>query len=848
MGLAYLVLLIGLICTSFAFYRVRENVNARDKARFDRAVSQMQTAADRRISRCIDQMYSVRALFAASQGVTSNEWTAFFAALNVRQIDLGVRTMGYLEKVTPETKADFLKQWNPGPRTNLNIVPAGDRPVYYPAIYTTHFDWRATPIFGLDHASRPERLTAINQAIDENKPIVTERIKTYTERGVSTNFSTFIYLPVYRNGMAISNLTERRAAVQGVIFMTIFPQNMLALLSDELGSPGVDMNIFDGPVAKPDKLFYEGETPSPTNQFVEKLNAHPRMMRETVVPVFNRQWTIVFSSTPQFYAASEGYLPWLTLAGGLVVSLLIFGMMLLQTRARARAEADEATLAVEKEELAVTLYSIGDGVITTDTAAKVVSLNKAAQALMGWTQAEAAGKPLEEVFRLIHEETRQTAANPVEKVLRTGEIVELGNHILLVARDGTERAIADSAAPIRGNDGRVKGVVLVFRDVTEKRRIEEQMLKESKLESVGLLAGGIAHDFNNMLAAIAGNLSLARLPGFAREEQMKLMAEAEKGAMRARDLTQQLLTFARGGAPIRKTARLDSLVREACEFAVRGSNVRCEFFIRPDLWPVEIDEGQFRQVLNNLVINARQAMPDGGRVEVRLENAELPAGAAPPLPAGKFVRISIQDHGAGIKPELMPRMFEPYFTTKQGGNGLGLATAYSVVRKHDGIIKVESVAGAGSLFHILLPASAKPVPQAVAEAPQPNLDGKGRLLIMDDEVSMRKVLAAMLRKFGYEVETAADGAEAIERYSAALAAGKPFTAVIMDLTIPNGMPGREAVQRLRELDPHLKAIVSSGYSLDPVMADYGQYGFRGVIPKPYCVEDLGRVLREVLNN
>ena len=848
MGYAYLVLLIAVVCTLAAFFLIRANVNARYHARFDRATSQIQSAIERRLERCVDQMYDVRAHFATKQSVEPDDWREFFAAMNVRQSDLGIRTLGYLEKVTPATKDDFLKRRMPNTRRTYTIVPPGDRPVYFPAIYITHFEVTADTILGLDHASRPERLDAINEAIDENAPAVTGQIGMLSENGVSTNSTTFFYLPVYKPGASITNVEERREATQGMIYMTISPQDLLRILSSREQNAGLAVEIFDGPEAKPEKLFYDGDEDMPTNNPVNDPEYHPNIVRQTVVPIFNRQWTISFSTTPEFDAASPAYLQWFALASGLVMSLLVFGIALVQAHARARAEADEAELTTEKEQLAVTLFSIGDGVITTDTAARIVSINKAAQSLTGWTQADAAGKLLTEVFRLVHEQNRQPAASPVEEVLRTGKIVELGNHILLIARDGTERAIADSAAPIHDKNGKVTGVVLVFRDVTEKQKVEAQMFKESKLESVGLLAGGIAHDFNNMLAAIVGNLSLARLPGISHEEQVSLMGEAEKAAVRARDLTQQLLTFARGGAPIKKVARLDVLVREACEFAVRGSNVQCEFFQPDGTWPVEIDEGQFRQVLNNLVINARQAMPDGGKVQIALENVGLAAGVLPPLPAGNYVKISIRDHGAGIKPELLHRIFEPYFTTKKNGNGLGLATAYSVVRKHDGTIHVDSAPGAGSVFQIFLPASNKPVPPASSDLPRQQLTGNGRLLVMDDELAMLKVLSAMLQKFGYEVETALDGSEAIERYTAAKAAGKPFRAVIMDLTIPNGMGGREAVKRLLELDANLKAIVSSGYSLDPVMANYCEYGFKGVIPKPYRMEDLSRVLREVLNN
>jgi PAS domain S-box-containing protein len=498
--------------------------------------------------------------------------------------------------------------------------------------------------------------------------------------------------------------------------------------------------------------------------------------------------------------------------------------------------------------LDVTLNSIAEGVITTDTSGKIISVNRAVESLTGWPRNEAEDKKLSEVFHLIHDQTQAPCANPVEKALQTGATIEMENHTLLAARDGTRHAIASSAAPIRDNAGKIVGAVLVFRDVTEKQKAEVQMLTESKLQSVGLLAGGIAHDFNNMLTAIIGNLSLACMPASSRTEILQLLADAEKAALGARDLTQQLLTFAKGGAPIRKPALLHELIREACQFALRGSNVQCTYSLASDAWPVEVDKGQIRQILNNLTINARQAMPQGGKMEVRMENSDLSASSMPPLPAGKYVKISIQDHGPGIQPEHLPRIFEPYFTTKKAGTGLGLATVYSVIRKHDGQIKVVSEPGKGTTFELYLPASQKPVLPVPTEAKPENFSGHGRVLVVDDEAPIRKFVSLMLQKFGYEAETANDGGEAIERYTAAQSGGMPFDAVIMDLTIPNGMGGCEAARRLRELDPKVKAIASSGYSLDPVMANYRDYGFCGVIPKPYRSEDLNRILKEVIRH
>ena len=457
-------------------------------------------------------------------------------------------------------------------------------------------------------------------------------------------------------------------------------------------------------------------------------------------------------------------LQWFALSGGAVASLLLFGITWVQVKARLQAQHDtrelqhsKAALAAEKELLDVTLNSIADGVITTDTTGKIISVNKAVETLTGWPQYEAEDNWSHDVFRAIHDNTLAPCANPVEQALKTRAVFEMDNHTLLIARDGTRRAITASAAPIRDDSGDIVGAVLVLRDVTEKQKAEAQMLTESKLQSVGLLAGGIAHDFNNMLTTIIGNLSLARLAEFSRDEADELLAEAEKAAVGAKGLTQQLLTFARGGSPIKQPTRLPELIREACQLALRGSNVQCEYALGDDTWIVEADEGQIRQIVNNLVINARQAMPQGGKIEARTENTELSASIMRSLPPGKYEKISLKDHGPGIHPEHLPRIFEPYFTTKKTGTGLGLATVYSVVRKHNGQINVVSEPGKGTTFEIYLPASDQPAAPAPARPAPENRSGHGRILVVDDEINIQKLVGTILRKYGYEMEIANDG-------------------------------------------------------------------------------------------
>lgn len=508
----------------------------------------------------------------------------------------------------------------------------------------------------------------------------------------------------------------------------------------------------------------------------------------------------------------------------------------------------EEALEAEKQRLSITLRSIGDGVITTDTQGCVVLINKVAEMLTGWTQQEAVGQPLSAILRLLDEKTHELYGNPATQVLQTGTRVTQTEPITMVARDQTRYIITYESNPIVERDGKIVGTVLVFRDITEKQQMEYERLKAQKLESIGLLAGGIAHDFNNLLMAIMGNISLAKIEAEGDEKLVDRLTAAERACLQSKNLTHQLLTFSKGGAPIKKTTSMVGLIKDTAEFALRGSNVRCQFVIADSLWHVEADEGQISQVIQNLIINAMQAMPDGGTITVSAENVHLEPNTTLPLPGGRYVKVVVKDHGVGIPPENITKIFDPYFTTKKKGSGLGLAAAYSIVKKHDGFISVESEVGVGSTFTVYLPATTKSVisakPPLVASA---QAQGSGRILVMDDEQIIRDVTGHILRRLGYEAAFAQDGEEAITAYQQAMAENRPFQAVIMDLTIPGGMGGKEAIKRLREIDPNVKAIVSSGYSNDPVMSNFTEYGFSGCVAKPYNVQELSHTLQKVIS-
>jgi len=506
------------------------------------------------------------------------------------------------------------------------------------------------------------------------------------------------------------------------------------------------------------------------------------------------------------------------------------------------------SLAAEKERIAVTLRSIGDGVITTDTEGNVTLMNRVAEKLTGWTEEEAVGKQLTEIFKIINERNREKLDNPVKKVLETGEVDEFAYNTILLAKDNTEFVIADSCAPVRDEEGSIIGVIVVFHDITEKRRVESEFIKTDKLESIGILAGGIAHDFNNILTGILGNISLARMYSTPGDKVYERLLEAEKSSMEAKNLTQQLLTFSKGGTPVLKLTSIRDILTDSVSFALKGSKVKCEEFDIPDdLLPVEVDVGQISHAINNIVINADQAMPKGGVIKVGARNIYIESKGILPLKAGKYVEIYIEDNGIGIQKEYLQKVFDPYFTTKQKGSGLGLATAYSIIKKHNGHIAVDSEISVGTTFYIYLPAeSEKELPKEIVLEEGNILTGL-KILVMDDQEIIRELTQAILGNLGHKVTVVTDGLEAIENCRLEKELDDPYDVVIMDLTIPGGMGGKEAIKSLLQIAPETKVIVSSGYSNDPVLSDYEQYGFSGFITKPYRNKELIEVLQKVMS-
>ena len=511
-----------------------------------------------------------------------------------------------------------------------------------------------------------------------------------------------------------------------------------------------------------------------------------------------------------------------------------------------RRKQAEEELAAEKERLAVTLQSIGDAVITTDIDGKIVLINKVAEDLTGWSNEDARGKFAHEVFSIVNEKTGQKCASPVSRVLEFGRIVGLANHTALITKNGAQISIADSGAPIRDAESKIVGVVLVFRDVTHERRIEAELLKTRKLESVGVLAGGIAHDFNNILVAVLGNIELASLR-VEDDEVTSLLSSAQKATTRATKLTQQLLTFSKGGDPVKEKTSLSGLIQESADFVLHGSNVRCEYSSPDDLWMVDADSGQIGQVIQNIIINAMQAMPEGDKIQISCSNIEnAVAEALLGIHDESFVCIRIQDTGIGIPREIIDKIFDPYYTTKQQGSGLGLAICHSIINKHDGHISVQSKPGQGTTFTIYLPAASTDETTAPKVTHTGSAGRAARIMVMDDEEIIRNLVKTQLTMLGHEAVLVADGEQAINEYQKLQDSGTPVDLVIMDLTIPGGMGGQEAAKRLLQVDPQANIIVASGYSNDPVMADFREYGFCGALAKPFNLAQLRKSIEAAL--
>ncbi|TAN40838.1 MAG: PAS domain-containing sensor histidine kinase [Nitrospirae bacterium] len=481
------------------------------------------------------------------------------------------------------------------------------------------------------------------------------------------------------------------------------------------------------------------------------------------------------------------------------------------------------------EQSFVGIYIIQDNLL--------VYVNPRFSEIFGYAPGELVSKP---AIDLVTEESREIVAENIRKRL-SGEVKTVHYTFKGRRKDGAILDLEAQGTVAELNNCRV--IIGTVIDITERRRLEREALKVEKLESLGMLAAGIAHEYNNVLTAITGNIQLAKMYAKPGSEIADILSEAEKGSQKAEKLTRQLIVFSKGGTLFKKIITAEELF-EGLTALQDDSPIRCELSLQKDLWPVEVDEEQIRQALTNIIENARESMSSGGLITVEAENIEAAPAAIPSIREGRYLKLSVSDQGSGIAEPCIERIFEPFFTTKHKGVGLGLTTAFSIIQGHDGYITVESQAGTGTIFHIYIPAARAATQQNDRNRRIPV--GRRNILVMDDDELVRHVVERMLNQCGCNAAFSNNGEEMLSKYAEALEVGHPFDVVIIDLIIASGMGGKHAIKKLLELDPHARAIVSSGYSEDLIMANYRDYGFKAALPKPYRIPRLSQVLHEVL--
>ncbi len=498
----------------------------------------------------------------------------------------------------------------------------------------------------------------------------------------------------------------------------------------------------------------------------------------------------------------------------------------------------EEALHESENKLRTILYSMQVGTVVVDEETHtIVDINNKAVEMIGDPKDKIIGSKCH-LYICPAEQGRCPVSDLKQKVDNSERVLLKGN--------GEKVPIIKTVVPVElGGRGHL---IESFLDITERKQMEDERLKKHNLESIGTLAGGIAHDFNNLLMAVTGYIALAREFGSIDEHTAHLLNEAERISLDGKELTQKLITFSKGGTPMKKVMSLSRTIKDSSSMALVGSNIRCEYILSDDLFLVNADKTQIGQVIRSIVLNAKEAMPQGGVITIRASNVTFTPMDATAFPNRNYVKISVEDQGVGIREEDLPKIFDPYFTTKgmgpERGMGLGLAVVYSIIKGHNGNVTVESVFNQGTSVHIYLPAYIKITEDAEAEKKE---QAKGKILFMDDEDYMRDIGARFVTHLGYEAVLARDGGEAINLYRQAFDSDTPFDAVILDLTVKGAMGGKEALQELLSINHNVIAIISSGYTDDPAVSAYADYGFRGAVTKPYKITDLEKVLERALS-
>jgi len=827
------------------------------------------------IDRSLEMVEAIAGFYASSVKVTREEFREFVRSALEDHPE--IHSLGWVQSVSARDRRQFETELQLEDGTTFQItekgpshetIPAAPRSRYYPVV-------RLAPVglyddaIGFDMASDPVLAASLDFARDHGKMMIVSRTPL-TNFGEQNGF--FVLQPVFDSALSNAGLAMQQKKLKGFALGVFQIANVVKEALRGMEKLGIDFEIVEEGRGTLHEVFLYAHASRTRKELSGPSPSVPPsplqdLVSRSMLSVPGRDWVLVAYPAPALLATFHPYEARAVFLAGILFTGFLSTLFLLMARryvqreeyfenltcvnkrlereVEERIRADRA-LKESEEKFRMLFDTAADGVLLVkpeEEEAVIVDCNPKALELFGAAREDLIGKQPYELAPDMQPDGRSSREKG-KAMMRTAlegdcPVFEWQPRRL----DGTlfDTEIILKRVCLKGMDH----VQAILRDITLRKKMEQELLKREKLESLGLLAGGLAHDFNNLLTVILGNLSLAQYQSPLDGNVEDLLMDAEKATLRAQGLTQQLLTFAKGGAPVIRTATVEKVVRESANFALRGSNVRCEILIPEGLHAVEIDEGQISQVIHNLVLNADQAMPEGGILRIACENVRLGVDAPVPLPKGDYVRINVTDEGCGISTEYQQRIFDPYFTTKQKGSGLGLAGSYSIIKRHKGHLSVHSKPGQGATFSIYLPASSNVQEKAEGET-KPLQRGTGRILIMDDEPFIRKVAGDILRHLGYRVAEVQSGEEAIKLYSRARENGDPFSAVILDLTIPGGMGGEEALQELRKIDPEVKAIVSSGYADDPIMADYKSYGFASVAAKPYQMRTLSEAVLRAL--
>ena len=869
-----LILLTGILLISILYWEARKNALEQLRKQFLMdTVTRASIIHDALKDHLID-LEGLRSFYNASTSVTRKAFTAFVAsALKTRP---GIQAFEWIPRVAYPERARFeaearldglqdyqIYQLDP----QGNKVAAGLRQYYYLVYYVEPLAGNE-PALGFDLGSNPARLAALEQAADTGQPVATERITLVQETGSQSGF--LIFIPIYRQEMPLKTVEQRRIALQGFVLGVFRAGDAVEAAIRASPEKGLLTELVDLHGVADKRLLYRFEReqlPLKAGTWETLLAPSITLRYEYPFTYASRQWKVDIIPSPAYVQGHISLSYWLIPPIGVLLTLslalyflgllshkesaenlvaartaeLVQANEMMQAEITERRRAEEALRKAEERYRSIFENAI-EGIFQSTPEGIYIGANTAMAKMFGYESPEDLMANISDIKNQVYVDP-QRRVEFMRLLERDGFVKDFEYEVF--RRDGSTFWISENARVVKNEKGEIYCYEGFMQDIAERQRSEAERLRFSKLESLGTLAGGIAHDFNNILTAILGNIGLAALDDKIGPRVQDRLAQAEAACLRAQALSQQLITFAKGGAPVKKLLSVAELLTESTVFACVGSPVRCETTFPENLWWIEADPGQIDQVFQNLTINAVQAMPIGGTIKVWAENLTLGTDSGLPLSAGRYIKISLRDQGMGIPAEHLPRIFDPYFTTKQKGSGLGLASAYAIVEKHHGHIAVESKPRVGTTFHIYLPAvegQVTPQPEGDRELPV----GTGKILVMDDEEMVREVLGGMLAHLGYEAEFARDGGEAIEMFVQAQGFGQAFAAVILDLTVPGGMGGKETMARLREIDPQVKAVVSSGYSDDPIMADFQKYGFTAVIAKPYKVAELGKVLNKIL--